>query len=258
MFGIFQASNKPPKMSITPMYQLANGVQARVLSAKELVATAIWKNNRIIDHGHVEEIRKAVNPRHLDNSYHIAIVAEEDAAGRSIDQRYIVDGQHRVCVLRRYFEEGLCEADFPVLVFERRFATEGELIDYFNAINQCKPVQPWIDENLVLNNYVRALEEVFENRKTRVIRPGGCHRPYLSAEKIRDALRGAKGLVATAKGAEDFATRVKAWNDRAVGSDVYVLGIRSTAKRGFFEKGVKVGFVLAYDDKFPWIHECLR
>lgn len=242
---------------MSSLFQLANGATLRTLSAKELVVTAIWKNNRIIDHGHVEEIRRAVDPRHLDHGYHVAVVAEEDAGGNAVEQRYIVDGQHRVCVLRRYFEENLCQPDFPVLVFERRFTTEGELIDYFNAINRCKPVQPWVDENLVLNNYVRALEDAFENRKTRVIRPGGCHRPYLSAEKLRDALRGSKGLVATAKGAENFAARVKAWNDRAVTSDVYLLGIRSTAKRAFFEKGMKVGFVLAYDDKFHWIKECI-
>ncbi len=239
------------------LFTSANGATLRILTARDLIATSVWKNNRIIDHGHVEEIRKSVDPRHLDQGYHIAIVAEEDAGGHPIEQRYIIDGQHRVCVLRRYFEENLCMADFPVLVFERRFATEGELIDYFNAINRCKPVQPWIDENLVLNNYVRALEEAFDNRKTRVIRSTGCHRPYLSAEKVRDALRTTKGLVATAKGAEDFAARVKAWNDHAVTSDVYMLGIRSKDNRTAFEKGVKMGFVLAYDDRFPWIKECL-
>ena len=77
----------------------------------------------------------------------------------------------------------------PFSSLKRRFTTEGELIDYFNAINKCKPVQPWVDENLILNNLVRALEEAFENRRTRVIRSVGCHRPYISAERIREILR---------------------------------------------------------------------
>jgi hypothetical protein len=240
------------------IFTSANGATVRVLSAKELISIAIWKNNRIIDYGHVDQIRKTVNPRHLDHGYHVAVISEEDASGCPVEQRYIVDGQHRICVLRRFFSESLCEPDFSVLVFERRFTTEGELVDYFNGINQCKPVQQWVDENLVLNNYVRALEEVFENPKARVIRPGGCHRPYLSAEKLREALRNTTGLVSTAKGAAEFATRVKAWNDRVMANDVYTLGIRSTVNRSFFDKGCKIGFVLAYNEKFPWIKECLK
>jgi hypothetical protein len=242
-----------------PLFSLANGAEARIMNASDLIRIPVWKNNRIIDHAHVAEIARDVSPQHLDHGYHVACVAEEDAAGGTIEQRYIIDGQHRVCVLRRHFED-LCAVDFPVLFFERRFTTEGEVIEYFNAINKCKPVQPWVDENLVLNNLVRALEDAFENRRTRYIRPGGCHRPYLSADRLRDALRGV-GIAAlpnSAQGAEAWAARVKAWNDTAVASDVYVLGIRSAAKRGFFEKGAKVGFVLAYDDRYPWIKETLK
>ncbi len=240
------------------LFSLANGATLRILSAKELIAIPVWKNNRIIDHSHVAEIARDVNPRHLDHGYHIASVAEEDAGGGHVNQQYIIDGQHRVCVLRKYFENAAC-ADFPILVFERRFTTEGEVIEYFNAINKCKPVQPWVDENLVLNNCVRAIEDAFENRKTRLIRPGGCHRPYMSADRLRDALRsvGIAGLPNTAQGAEAFARRVKAWNDRIVLNESYADTIGSRARKALYEKGKRMGFVLAYDDRFPWLKECL-
>ena len=51
--------------------------------------------------------------------------------------------------------------------------------------------------------------------------------------------------------------RVKAWNDAAIDSD-YVGTIRSTTKRNFFEKGAKIGFVLAYDERYPWLTQTLN
>lgn len=237
------------------IFQCYNGASARILSAKDLLSIPVWKNNRIIDHDHVSEIRREIGDvRFLDHGYHVAHLQEEDAGGNPVIQRYIIDGQHRCQVLRDHFDTVLCAEDFPVMVFERRFTTEGELIEYFNALNKCKPVQPWVDENLVLNQYVHALEEAFDNRRTRFLRSGGCHRPYLSADRVRDTLRAFwKLLPPTAKGATDFAAAVKTWNDEAVRNDTFVLGIRSAAKRAFFEKGAKLGFVLAYDEKYPWV-----
>jgi hypothetical protein len=249
-----------PNNSAMSLFQLANGASAHLLSAKDLVAIPVWKNNRIIDHAHVADIAKHANPRHLDHGYHVGILAEEDASGRPVDQPYIIDGQHRITVLRKYFEDTLCAEDFHVLVFERRFTTEGELIEYFNNLNKAKPVQPWVDENLVLNQCIRAIEDAFDNRKARLIRPGGCHRPYLSADRLRDALKalGLSNLPNTAQGAEALARRIKDWNDAAIRNDLYTLGIRSIQKRGFFEKGAKVGFVLAHDDRFMWLKDMLK
>ncbi len=246
---------------MTSLLRLANGADVRILTAKDLVRIPVWKNNRIIDRAHVADIQRDVgsNVRQLDHGYHVALLAEEDATGHPVDQHYVVDGQHRLQVLKAHFDATLCAEDFPVLVFERRFTTEGELIEYFNTINKSKPVQPWVDETLILNNYVRALEVAFAGKRLALIRPGGCHRPYLSSDRLRDALRGhMRVLPATQKGAEAFAAAAKAWNDRVIATgDVYVLGIRAAKKREYFEKGAKIGFVLAYDDRFAWIGEVL-
>ena len=248
--------------SPSPLFRLANGSVLRVLSAKELVRIPVWKNNRIIDREHAAAIQRDVGAAvsTLDHGYHLAILAEEDAAGRMVDQQYIIDGQHRLQVLKTHFDTTLCAADFPVLVFERRFVSEGELIEHFNTINKSKPVQPWVDEPMILNNYVKAVELAFHSKRQILIRPGGCHRPYLSSDRLREALKTRfKSLPATQKGADAFAAAAKAWNDHAVATaDVFVLGIRATKKREFFEKGAKIGFVLACDDRFAWVDEVLR
>ncbi len=248
------------KMS-SVLFTLANGAELHSIPASELLKIPVWKNNRIIDHAHVANIQRdvgnAVNT--LDYNYHVAILNEEDAGGHPIEVKYIIDGQHRYTVLKRHFETNLCVPDFPVLVFQRRFASEGELIEYFNTLNNSKPVQPWIDENLILNNYVRAMEEVFVNRRVSYIRGAGCHRPYLSAERLREALRNhLKELPATEQGARTFAETAKTWNDEVAADGTYLLGIRGDKKKNCFEKGMKVGFVLAYDDKFKWIEAVLK
>ncbi len=244
------------------LFRLANGSDVRIISAKDLIRIPVWKNNRIIDREHAATIQRDVGAAvsTLDHGYHIAILPEEDAGGHTVDQQYIIDGQHRLQVLKSHFDGTLCAADFPVLIFERRFATEGELIEYFNIINNSKPVQPWVDEALIMNNYVKAVELAFHSKRHIFIRSGGCHRPYLSSDRLREALRARfKFLPATQKGADAFAASAKVWNDNAVAtSDVFMLGIKAAKKREFFEKGTKIGFVLAFDDKFAWVDQVLR
>ncbi len=105
---------------------------------------------------------------------------------------------------------------------------------------------------------MKSLEDVLNTKRQFFIRPGGCHRPYLSSDRIRDGLRiHFDKLIPTAKGALEFATKAKEWNDAAVKNDTFVLGIRGTKKKEFFEKGAKIGFVLAYDDRLSWISEIL-
>lgn len=241
------------------LHTLSNGANVILIQAKDLVKIPVWKNNRIIDYDHVAEIEREVSDvRLLDHGFHIGVLAEEDAKGKLVDQRYIIDGQHRHQVLQKYFEKTLCGQDFPILVFQKKFETEGELIEYFNDVNKSKPIQPWLDENLILNNYVKDLSNVFNATRKIFIRQGNCYRPYLSTDRLREALRAQfSNIVPTAKGSLEFATKAKEWNDTAVKSETFVLGIRGAKKQEFFEKGAKIGFVLAYDDRFSWISEIL-
>jgi hypothetical protein len=181
-----------------------------------------------------------------------------DAGGAEVQQRYVIDGQHRQQVLKSYFEEEVLFAvDFQILVFEQVFHSEVQLIESFNNLNKCKPLKPMEDENLILNVYIQALQKVFGKKK--FLRSGSCHRPYLSTDKLRETLRSQFATIPkTEAGIQTFAEEVKAYNDRLLADDTFVLGIRSTQKSKFFESGKKIGFVLAYDEKMPWISQVLK
>jgi hypothetical protein len=245
-------------MSYDTLFTTSAGAKVLLLSAKDLIKIPIWRGNRILDRTHVEEIKKDVGPHVclLDHNYHIACILETDAAGHEIKQRYIIDGQHRHQVLKNHFEETLFTQDFPVLVFELDFPREIHLIEHFNTLNRCKPIKPMEDENLILNSYVQALSLALGEK---MFRSGACHRPNLSIDKLREGLRNQFALLPkTEKGIAAFASRAKAYNDQQIADDTFVLGIQNEKKCRMFEKGLKMGFVLAYDDKLPWIQTVLR
>ncbi len=78
-------------------------------------------------------------------------------------------------------------------------------------------------------------------------------------DRLRDTLKVSfSRLPKTEKGIREFAEKAKAYNDRIVEDELYVLGIKDKKRAEMFEKGQKVGFVLAYDDKLPWILAVLK
>lgn len=238
------------------LHTLQDGTEVRLMSARSLIAFPVWKNNRNLHHDHVAKLTRdtAKNPKVLDHNYFVGVLKEEDAAGKTMDQPYIIDGQHRYHVLRQYFQQPLAD-DFEVMVYQKHCATETALIDTFNAINNIQPLKLWEDEATILNSYVEALMYEFNKKKAQWIRPGKPHRPYLSSDALREGLRAVMPhLVKSQEGAEEFARQARLWNDRHVrDADVFVLGIRARKDADMFEKGTKAGFVLAYHDKLPWI-----
>jgi hypothetical protein len=245
------------------LFTTSTGANVYALSTHDLVKIPVWKGNRILDFGHVEEIKAAVgdNIELLNNStYYIASVKEMDANGCEVPvpPRYIIDGQHRHQVIKQAYESNPFAPEFQVLVFERSFSSEIQLIEYFNTINYRKALKPMEDENLVLNAYLEAIPKMFGSKK-KMFRPSGCHKPNLSTDRLREALKVHMArLPKTEKGISLFASHVKAFNDRLVGNELYVLGIRGDKRSEMFEKGQKVGFILAYDDKLPWIQMILK
>jgi hypothetical protein len=244
------------------LFTTSTGANVYAISARDLIKIPVWRGNRILDHAHVEEIRADVGDHieRLNNStYHVARIIETDAAGCDVEQRYIIDGQHRHQVIKHSYETNpLFATEFQVLVFESTFPSEVQLIEYFNTINRCKPLKPMEDENLILNEYIQAIPKAFGTKK-KMFRPGACHRPNLSTDRLRDALRAQFArLPKTEKAIGEFATHTKAYNDRIVADDMYVLGIKGEKRKELFEKGQKAGFVLAHDDKMPWIPAVLK
>lgn len=249
-------------LSNMSLFTTSTGANVYAMSARDLIKIPVWRGNRILDHTHVEEIKADVGDHIelLNNStYHVARIMEMDAGGSEVPQLYIIDGQHRHQVIKQSYESNpLFAPEFDVLVFERTFPSEVQLIEYFNTINRCKPLKPMEDENLILNAYLQAIPKAFGAKK-KMFRPGACHRPNMSTDRLRDALRAQFArLPKTEKAIVEFAAHTKAYNDRIVADDMYVLGIKGEKRRELFEKGQKVGFVLSYDDKMPWILAVLK
>ena len=159
------------------------------MPAKALLQIPIWKGNRIIDRHHVATIQRSLqgNITLLDSGYKTIQYTEYDASNAPIKTTYIIDGQHRISVVSDYFEAHPDAPDFFVTVTQLKVESEADVIDYFNKINTVKPIQFEEDKNLILNKYIQALCRKYNGGMT-LIRAGATKRPYLSVDKLREAL----------------------------------------------------------------------
>ena len=169
------------------MFVSADNSHYKVLPAKIFCQIPIWRGNRVIDEDHVKKIEEGIRGNIVllnSNPYRIAIITEEDGSVRQV----IIDGQHRAFILKKYFEKEGAE-EFDVLVAGKRFENEDEIIDYFKTINTTRAIQWKEDPVMKANAYLAALMKEFnENPKFPMIRAGKTTRPFLSADKLRDAI----------------------------------------------------------------------
>ena len=91
-----------------------DGSTLKIMTARELVALPTWKGQRILDKTHSDAIKNAVgsNVKTLDSGYSIVKYKEENTDGTTVISSYLIDGQHRASVIRDYYKETICEADF--------------------------------------------------------------------------------------------------------------------------------------------------
>jgi hypothetical protein len=208
------------------------------MSARALIRIPIWKGNRIIDLEHVKNIKDSVDYRAylLDSGYRTIQYDEVDETNTPVKKTYLIDGQHRISVVMDYFENVQNATDFPVTITEIRVETEADAIDYFNKINNVKPIQFKEDPNLIINKYIQRLIASYPV-KSKLFRNGITKRPYLSVDKFREALK------------------------KRVDKLIQELEIRSLNDK---EKEIKIitkilelEFALAWDDKFKWLDDIL-
>lgn len=230
------------------------------LSARALLLIPIWKGNRIIDAGHIRTIRESVGDKiqHLDSGYRIICYNEEDANGAAVTQRYIIDGQHRLSVLREHFAATLCAPDFPVTVTEITVDSETEAIDYFNRINTAKPIHFAEDPVLVMNRYVAKMQELFPGRrKVQLLRSVATHRPFLHVDRLRDALSANYDALIKVNLA-DFGTRLVAKNTAILRELELMLAVGGPVRDDkIAQRCIELGFGLAFDPKLRWVTEIL-
>lgn len=227
-------------------------------TALELIRVSVWKGNRIIDPSHVAAIKATVGDdvKILDFGYRLVTYDITDASGKLVRETVLVDGQHRHAVLVDYFANLALPAfhDFPVVVTVKHVECEDDIVEYFNCLNSVKPIT-WDDTALVINKYIAALEKEFNSGKVKLIRQGGTGRPYLSVDKLREAL-GHYELKGGRAAITEFVNRVVKWNTEHITSaDARVA---FDAKYGHYvERAAATKFMLAIDPKMPWIRACL-
>jgi hypothetical protein len=143
----------------------------------------------------------------------------------------------------------------------KRVIDEEEAITFFNAINKCKP-QSWkMDPVLIVNKYMAALTKKFNGTKKHLlIRPGSTHRPYLSSEKLRDALLlHASSLNPSSEVVAKFVEKVVKWNVQELGVVQMLLSLNDVPKKEIpiLEKSIAAEFLLAFEPTYKWIQICL-
>jgi hypothetical protein len=228
------------------VFVAADGSIYRLFSAKTLSQTPVWKGNRVIDMGHVDRIREGLKgniPLLNSNPFRLALIKDENG----VEMRYIIDGQHRAFLIKEYFQNSEA-ADFNVLVAGKRFINEDEVIDYFKLINTTKSI-PWKEDPvLCANTYVAAVMKQFNtDPKFPLIRSGKTMRPFMSADKLRDALV-LRHVHDWKKGPIEFAEECVSKNEQITE------GLKLREELNSMEtRALRYNFALALDDSFNWI-----
>jgi len=235
------------------LHTFSDGSVLKKIKAKELVGIPVWKGNRFIDVAHANKIKEAIGPKieNLDSSIY-RIVKYRDG---DVTQKFLVDGQHRQYVIKKYYEENVLFAlNFETMIIEKTVECEADAIEYFNMLNNSKPQQD-NDPKLLANKYILALEKFYK----KLIRPEGVgtKRPFLSSDALRKVLEdNGPMLKQSSDSIAAFIKKVDMWNKKMITE--YEVGSAFNAKdKTVLENCIKKEFVLAFDVKLPWVKECL-
>jgi hypothetical protein len=221
----------------------------RKMSVKDLIRIPIWKGNRLLCEDHKRQIQESLKggPRPLElKPYHIITYPVADDDGHLQRSSFIIDGQHRVSILKDVLYQTPDLEPFDCIVIEKECSTETEAIDYFRILNMTRAVEWKHDPNLLANAFVKGVEKEFNTGKLCLIRPAGSHRPYLSADKLREAIL--KRRFEEGKSVEEFVAKIRELNKAGVQR------LREVSSRSKMEqKALELGFTLALDEKFRWL-----
>ena len=246
-------------MELNPiLHTYTDGSKLKLTSAKALVQIPIWKGNRVKDRMHIALLKEAIgsNIQHLDKGYHIIKYNETDATGAAVEQSYIIDGQHRATVLLDHFNSTLCEPDFPVTYTEVCVANEADAIAYFNKINNVKPIHYKEDPKLVANRFIEAIVKALPGpKKAPFFRNAGCHRPYMSTDRLRDVLLVTVDRIKYKP--VEFAAKVVDMNKKLLAEYVLALSLDEVKEKdkSVITRAIEIDFALGIDTSMTCFHK---
>ena len=186
----------PPPPSTSRLFVFQNKAILRSMSVQDLIKIPIWEGNRILDEEHKAEIAKQVGEKiqGLDiQPFHVVCYVEDQEDGGKELVYKIIDGQHRVKVIKEYCATVESPVNFPVLVVEKRCADANDVIQYFKVLNHVKAIQWKEDENMVIMSYILAMMDYFATiggvGYRKYFKNSKTQKPYLDITAFRDALR---------------------------------------------------------------------
>jgi hypothetical protein len=240
------------------LHTYRDGSKLYKVSALALCRIPIWKGNRIIDNEHVKNIMCSVNSNAylLDSGYKTIQYDELDESGNNyVKKTYLIDGQHRISVVSDYFENTCDAKDFPVTITEIRVESEVDAIDYFNKINNVKPIKFQEDPNLIVNKYLQRLISSFST-KEQLFRNGATKRPYLSVDKFRIALTKRFDKLKNVQ-IDKFVSDCKIINGK-ITNELEIRSLNVNDKEiKMINRIIQLGFALAWDEKYKWLDTIL-
>jgi hypothetical protein len=257
---------QPPPLPVSPQHQqqpekkieanllfrFADGSILKQMEAKELSTFDIWHSQRTLDPNHKQNIQKEVNNtiQALDGSLYHIVRYPPDEDGES-DICRIIDGQHRVSILKEHFQ-GPGATNFQVLVKEKLCKTEEEAIQYFKVLNHTKAIEWKEDPKLVASRYMNALLAIFENNKTKFFRATKTKRPFVQIEKLQAVFVNRRIGIGMKITPDEFAQKALAWNE------IKIDHILCQASRtGVEDHALALGFTLGLDENFGWLDSVL-
>jgi hypothetical protein len=255
--NIHEYTTRKNRMAVLVKYN--DGSRLILSTVYELMKIPNWRGNRILDTDHARKLCGDVEDiRNLDKGYCVIVIPEEDGAGQEIKHRYIVDGQHRLSVLREARDTGFFP-DFPVTYTEKDVDDQSAAIEYFNTINSMKPMPPQgQDPKLLVGDFIGVLERQFRPSKKIDIRikQGRAHFPNISVEVLRPILAGNIDRLRIIKPVA-FAERVWQWNRAKVEEFARERSLSEEDDKRK-DRCIEINFALAFDPKLPWIVACLQ
>jgi hypothetical protein len=217
------------------MFRSSDGARWTHMSAGRLAALPIWKGNRNVDETHAlrisQSIQKTITELDISPYRIVTTVVDGEVC------KYIVDGQHRITILRDYFKNPDAD-DFLVIVIDKECESEKDIIEYFGTINRTKAMYWREDPVLAANNYIAPfLKEFNKDPKKPLIRSGKVNKPYMSVDRLREVLI-EKHVVEWRTLPTEFVARCREINDSELEKLDTTVSVNKRAKEMKFSLGL--------------------
>lgn len=221
-----------------------------ITTALKLILIPIWNGNRTLDEDHVKEIENSIqSPQELNGTIiRIAVIKSDNQE----ELRYIVDGQHRATVIKNYYKNNPLAEDFEVLIAEKEFESEGEIVQFFKDMNRTKTIEWKEDPKMIANKYIEALLKEFQpitNKKknSQYFKTEKTKKPYILIDKVRDLMI-ERHVTHWDITPEEYVKKVLQYNLTLL-QKLFNKPNKSSSE----ERAMEIGFALAIDDNYLWI-----